>query len=83
MLAKDGQPLASPLRLEQPLILAPAERYDLIADIPSDWEGGHPLQYLGKENPVDVARFQVTGQVERSTDQAYDRTSGGGYGDLD
>lgn len=57
--AKDGQPLAEPIRLEAPLILAPAERYDLIVDIPRDWQGEQPIYEVSTQKRFAGAFWDV------------------------
>ncbi|MBR9885933.1 MAG: multicopper oxidase domain-containing protein, partial [Oceanospirillales bacterium] len=63
--AKDGQPLTRPLSLPDALILAPAERYDLVIDIPDNAEGSLPIQLQSDDGSVDLARLQVDGRIER------------------
>lgn len=70
ILAKDGQPLTSPLQLEQPLVLAPAERYDLVVDIPDGWEGDYPLHYRDRDTSIEEARLAVKGRIERALEGA-------------
>lgn len=57
--AKDGQPLAEPVRVEGPLVLAPAERYDLIVDIPTDWQGERPIYEVSTQQRFACAFWDV------------------------
>jgi FtsP/CotA-like multicopper oxidase with cupredoxin domain len=51
IIAKDGQPLAEPQKLPKKLIVAPAERFDLVIDIPADWKGEYPIyESTGQSN---------------------------------
>ncbi|MFC6673513.1 multicopper oxidase family protein [Marinobacterium aestuariivivens] len=63
ILAKDGQPLATPREHKGPLVLSPAERYDLVLDIPEDAEGGHSLYHLAHDRPLETALLQVSGSA--------------------
>ncbi|MBV1788069.1 multicopper oxidase family protein [Marinobacterium sp. D7] len=63
--AKDGQPLVSPRELNETLILAPAERYDLVLDIPEQATGVLPVQLESDQAPVDLAYLRVDGGADR------------------
>ncbi|GGB92637.1 copper oxidase [Marinobacterium zhoushanense] len=63
--AKDGQPLAVPEVLTTSLILAPAERYDLVLDIPDEATGVLPIQLESDQAPVDLAYLRVDDRAER------------------
>ncbi len=64
--AKDGQPLAQPQAHKGPLLLAPAERYDLVIDIPEQEQGALAIQFLTDGNPIDLALLQLDGQIEQA-----------------
>ena len=63
ILAKDGQPLPQPEPIQQALVIGPAERYDLIVDIPVHWSGLQPIYEVSKEDPLLLAYWQVQTQV--------------------
>lgn len=64
--AKDGQPLAQPVRLKESLILAPAERYDLIVDIPADWQGEKPIYEVSTKQRIAGAYWDVSASAEEA-----------------
>ncbi|MBP0048572.1 multicopper oxidase family protein [Marinobacterium sp. AK62] len=65
IIAKDGQPLAEPQPLSEPLVLAPAERYDLVVDIPAQNADRYTIRDVGLDEPVELASLQVTGKAEK------------------
>lgn len=65
IVALDGQPLAMPQRLTEPLILGPANRADVIVDIPSDASGDLPVQEISTGDALDAAIFRVSGEPVR------------------
>lgn len=64
ILAKDGQPLKVPEVLQGSLILAPAERYDLIVDIPAEWKGEVPIYEVSTEQRFAGAYWDVSANNE-------------------
>jgi FtsP/CotA-like multicopper oxidase with cupredoxin domain len=60
IIAKDGQPLSQPMAHKGVLTLAPAERYDLVLDIPQDWAGLYPINERSGKQPFLAAQWQVT-----------------------
>lgn len=62
--AKDGQPVSSLMEVSDTLVLAPAERYDLILDIPVDAEGLLPITMPTDGAPIEMAYLQVDGLVD-------------------
>ena len=71
ILAKDGQPLQQPEALTHALVIGPAERYDLIVDIPANWSGLKPIYEISKEQALHIANWQVeaTSTVAQAVDQ--------------
>ncbi|WP_026291812.1 multicopper oxidase family protein [Marinobacterium rhizophilum] len=63
ILAKDGQPLSAPREHAGPLVLSPAERYDLLLDIPPNGEGSHSIYHLANESQIEIARLLVDAQA--------------------
>lgn len=64
IVAKDGQPWQTPVELKGPLIMAPAERYDLIVDIPRQGPDSYAIQAETDQSGLDLAFLQVDGAVE-------------------
>jgi FtsP/CotA-like multicopper oxidase with cupredoxin domain len=62
--AKDGQPLEEPSILQGSLTLSPAERYDLIVDIPADWQGEKPIFEVGTEKGFAGAYWDVSSKTD-------------------
>ncbi|WP_432695163.1 multicopper oxidase family protein [Marinobacterium sp. YM272] len=62
--AKDGQPLTTPRGHSGPLLLAPAERYDLVVDIPAQAQGALAIQLQTDGAPIDLALLQIDGQID-------------------
>lgn len=62
--AKDGQPLATPRAHSGPLLLAPAERYDLVVDLPAQDQGSLAVQLETDGTPIDLAFLQIDGQMD-------------------
>ena len=60
IIAKDGQPLTRPLKTNNSLTIAPAERYDLIVDIPDDWQGEQAIYETSSKTRVAGAFWLVT-----------------------
>lgn len=60
--AKDGQPLTVPQPHTGPLLMAPAERYDLVLDIPAQSEEVLAVQFVTDGDPIDLAFLHVEGQ---------------------
>jgi len=57
--ALDGMPLAAPIKVTEPMILAPAQRIDLIVDVVADvGETAHILQF-GREEAFSQVTFEV------------------------
>ncbi len=66
IVALDGMPLTQPSKVEGPLLLAPAQRIDLIADVTAETGGaGHIVQVDRNESFSQVA-FEVTGDASRA-----------------
>jgi FtsP/CotA-like multicopper oxidase with cupredoxin domain len=63
VVAKDGQPLARVSRMKEALILAPAERYDLVVDIPEQGKDQFVLQTVSGNSSVNLAHFVVQGRA--------------------
>ncbi|TCK02350.1 multicopper oxidase family protein [Marinobacterium mangrovicola] len=63
--AKDGQPLATPKAHSGPLLLAPAERYDLVIDLPAQEQGSLAVQLETDGAPIDLAYLQLDGHIEQ------------------
>ncbi|EPJ49362.1 MAG: hypothetical protein OFPII_01490 [Osedax symbiont Rs1] len=59
ILAKDGQPLPTPLKSDKPLTLGPAERYDLIVEIPQSI-GNFPIYEVSAKQKLVVSNIVVT-----------------------
>ncbi len=68
--AKDGQPLSTPMSNKGTLVLAPAERYDLVIDIPTDAEGQLAIQMPTDTAPIDMAYLKVAGSKDTPTQEA-------------
>ncbi len=62
LIAKDGQPLQNPVSLKGVLTLAPAERYDLVVDIPTDTQGLLPIYERSGKQPYLAANWKITGR---------------------
>ncbi len=63
IIAKDGQPFAEPVVLDRVLTIVPAERYDLVVDIPNNWEGLFPIYERSGKQPFLAAKWSVTKTV--------------------
>ncbi len=61
VIAVDGQPLAAPSTLEDALLLAPAQRSDVVIDIPSDAAGEIVIEEVSTAEPITAASFNVRG----------------------
>lgn len=61
IIAKDGQPIANPIPIENSLTISPAERFDLIVDIPNDWQGEYPIHERSGSDPFTAANWLVAG----------------------
>ncbi len=59
LLAKDGQPFAEPASQDSVLVLAPAERYDVILDIPGDWKDDIPIHEVSGEETIRIANMPL------------------------
>lgn len=70
VVAKDGQPLVAPKLVKEPLIVAPAERFDVIIDIPAHWHGLFPIYEASAEQPYLAAQWQVVPSEERQREVA-------------
>lgn len=66
VIAVDGQPLDAPETLEDALLLAPAQRTDLVIDIPSDAVGEITIEEVSTSEPIKAATFNVTGTPLRA-----------------
>ena len=66
VIAVDGQPLAAPETLEDALLLAPAQRTDLVIDIPSDAAGEIVIEEVSTAEPIKAASFNVSGAPIRN-----------------
>ena len=64
IIAKDGQPLAEPQPLSEPLVLAPAERYDVVVDIPVQAAGSYKIRDVGQDEAAELASLRVAGETE-------------------
>ena len=59
MVALDGMPLTAPVKVTEAMILAPAQRIDLIVDVVADvGEAAHILQF-GREEAFSQVAFEV------------------------
>lgn len=65
VIALDGQPLAAPILLTAPLILGPANRAELIVDIPPEASGPLPIQEVSTGELIVAAVFNVSGEALR------------------
>jgi FtsP/CotA-like multicopper oxidase with cupredoxin domain len=63
VLAKDGQPLEQPVAVQKSLAIGPAERYDLIIDIPQNWSGIYAIEAVDRRQTFTVAKWQVTSKT--------------------
>nr|AER62859.1 laccase [uncultured bacterium] len=72
ILAKDGQPLANLMQVTETVVMAPAERYDLILDIPRDAEGQLSVTMPTDRAPIEMAYLQVEGLHESERVQSPD-----------
>lgn len=59
VIAKDGQPLKTPAKLTSELVLSPAERYDVIIDIPKSSAGEFVIKEVSQENALNIASIVV------------------------
>lgn len=62
IIAIDGQPLENPDPLDGPLVLAPAQRADLVIDM-SDTPGTFIVNEVSAGEPIIAAEFTVSGDV--------------------
>lgn len=60
IIAKDGQPIATPAELSGALTIAPAERYDLVVDIPNEAGATLPLGFEYQGQFYEIAQVNVT-----------------------
>ncbi|NQZ30136.1 MAG: multicopper oxidase family protein [Oceanospirillaceae bacterium] len=58
ILAKDGQPLTVPIKLDKAITIGPAERYDLIIDVTSS-AGNYPIYEVSTTQNIQVATLNV------------------------
>lgn len=65
VVAIDGQPLAVPEELIAPLAIAPAQRADLIIDIPTDGPKEFLINEVSTGEPLSAAIFVVSGAPYR------------------
>ena len=65
VVAFDGQPLETPYPLAEPLVLASAQRADLIIDIPADAAPSLNIEEVSTGDAVVAATFAVSGQSLR------------------
>ena len=65
IVAIDGQPLASPSALTEPLLIAPAQRADLIIDIPIDAPPELVINEVSTGEPLSAAIMAVSGPPVR------------------
>lgn len=63
--AVDGQPLATPMPLNGPLELAPAQRTDLVIDIPSTTGAHFDIQEVSAGESIRAALIAVVGEPIR------------------
>lgn len=61
MIAIDGQPLSEPQKLEDPLLLAPAQRADLIFDVPRNGVTTLSIDEVSTGEPLSAAVLAVSG----------------------
>lgn len=84
--ALDGMPLAAPEALEDVLVLAPAQRADLIVDVVADeGETAHLVRTGDDDRPASQVAFPVSGtatQSRRAAPSALPPNPGGGLGSL-
>lgn len=66
VVAIDGQPLASPSALMEPLLIAPAQRADLIIDVPIDAPAELMINEVSTGEPLTAAIIAVSGQPVRN-----------------
>lgn len=66
VIALDGQPLAAPQALTGLLVLGPANRADLIVDIPADAKGALAIEEVSTGEPIQAAAFNVSGAPLRT-----------------
>lgn len=59
VVAKDGQPLTKPLPLKGKLKISPAERFDLVVDIPMKWDGLFPIYESSGKKPFLAANWHA------------------------
>ncbi|WP_271274553.1 multicopper oxidase family protein [Aliamphritea hakodatensis] len=69
IIAKDGQPLTKPLKTNESLTIAPAERYDLTVDIPTDWQGEQPIHETGSRTRLAGAFWQIIPGSKQRTER--------------
>lgn len=62
VIAIDGQPLENPENLDGPLVLAPAQRADLVIDIPSTLTTFN-INEVSVGDPIVAAEFVVSGET--------------------
>jgi len=65
IIAKDGQPLEIPVPIKDTLAIGPAERYDLIIDIPPNWSGKYAIKAMERRQNFMVAQWQVNPKVSK------------------
>ena len=84
--ALDGMPLAAPEPLEDVLVLAPAQRADLIVDVTAEaGETAHLVRIGNDDQPAAQVAFPVTGsiaQTPRAAPSALPPNPGGDLGSL-
>lgn len=62
VIAVDGQPLGKPENLDGPLVLAPAQRADLVIDMPG-MPGAFIINEVSVGDPIVAAEFIVSGEA--------------------
>jgi len=67
LIAKDGQPLRTPVSQSEPLILAPAERYDLVIHCDGDTSNRLSIGEIGRDEVIDIVTFDVLDADEDSS----------------
>ncbi len=84
--ALDGMPLATPEPLEDVLVLAPAQRADLIVDVTTEaGETAHLVRIGNDDRPASQVAFPVSGstaQTPRAAPAALPSNPGDGLGSL-
>jgi len=64
ILAKDGQPLAEPLKLDKPMTIGPGERYDFIIDINMS-VGKFPIHEVSSGKNILIAMIDVSANEQQ------------------